>query len=242
MKAEKSDNFNELFIDNYNNFRKSIKIVLDEIVTKLYDDNKQLIKVKKSDQSINNLKRIINTAISISNKKGYAAMSMRELSRASSLSIGALYSYFPSKDELLHIIQQYGRAAVEKTLSSALSKASSTKDKLYNFIHAHIFISEALKDWFYFSYMETRYFTGIEYNKTIESELFTESLIDSIIKDGIKKSECKSNLNSSLIASVTKAMMQDWYLKRWKYKRRNIIPEEYALECFNIIYNYIHQG
>jgi len=67
-------------------------------------------------------------------------------------------------------------------------------------------------------------------------------LIDSIIKDGIKKSECKSNLNSSLIASVTKAMMQDWYLKRWKYKRRNIIPEEYALECFNIIYNYIHQG
>ena len=77
MKAEKSDNIDELFIDNYNNFRKSIKIILDDIVTKLYDDNKQLIKVKKSDQSIHNLKRIINTAISISNKKGYSAMSMR---------------------------------------------------------------------------------------------------------------------------------------------------------------------
>jgi AcrR family transcriptional regulator len=35
-------------------------------------------------------------------------MSMRELSRASSLSIGALYTYFSFKDELLHIIQQYG--------------------------------------------------------------------------------------------------------------------------------------
>jgi len=150
MKAEKSDNIDELFIDNYNNFRKSIKIILDDIVTKLYDDNKQLIKVKKSDQSIHNLKRIINTAISISNKKGYSAMSMRELSHASSLSIGALYSYFPSKDELLHIIQQYGRAAVEKTLSGALSNALSTKDKLYNFIHAHIFISEALRTGFIF--------------------------------------------------------------------------------------------
>jgi hypothetical protein len=53
-------------------------------------------------------------------------------------------------------------SAVEKTLSSALSKASSTKENYIIFIHAHIFISEALKDWFYFSYMETRYFTGIE--------------------------------------------------------------------------------
>jgi hypothetical protein len=37
MKAEKSDNFNELIIDNYNNFQEDIKIVLDEIVTKLYE-------------------------------------------------------------------------------------------------------------------------------------------------------------------------------------------------------------
>lgn len=239
MKAEKSDNIHIVDLENFNSFKKSIKFILDDIVSKLYDDHRQLIRVKKSPQSIGNLKRIIHTAIAISNKKGYAVMSIRELSAVSSLSIGALYAYFPSKDELLHIIQQYGRTSVEKVLSESLMHSSFSKDKLHNFIRAHIFISEILKDWFYFSYMETRYFTGSEYNKTIEGELLTESLIKDIIEKGIKNNEFRPDIQSSLVASISKAMLQDWYLKRWKYTKRGVTPDEYAHECFQILYNYI---
>lgn len=239
MKAEKLDKPHTVELENYNSFKKSIRFILDDIVSKLYDDNRQLIKVKKTPQSVENLKRIIHTAIAISNKKGYAAMSMRELSTASSLSIGALYAYFPSKDELLHIIQQYGRSSVEKVLSDSLLHAMTAMEKLQNFIRAHIFISEVLKDWFYFSYMETRYFTGSEYNKTIEGELLTESLVKDIIEKGIEHNEFRQGINTSLIASISKAMLQDWYLKRWKYRKRDVTPDEYAKECFSIIYHYI---
>ncbi len=239
MKAEKLDNTYIVDLQNYNTFKKSIRFILDDIVSRLYDDNRQLIRVKKSPQSVENLKRIIHAAIAISNKKGYAAMSMRELSAVSSLSIGALYAYFPSKDELLHIIQQYGRSSVEKVLSESLIYSSTSKDKLHNFIRAHIFISEVLKDWFYFSYMETRYFTGTEYNKTIEGELLTESLIKDIIENGIEYNEFRQGIQTSLIASIAKAMLQDWYLKRWKYSKRGVTPDEYATECFQILYNYI---
>lgn len=239
MKAEKLDKIHTVELENYNSFKKSIRFILDDIVSKLYDENKQLIKVKKTPQSVENLKRIIHTAIAISNKKGYAAMSMRELSSASSLSIGALYAYFPSKDELLHIIQQYGRFSVEKVLSDSLLHVMTAMEKLQNFIRAHIFISEVLKDWFYFSYMETRYFTGTEYNKTLEGELLTESLVKDIIEDGIEHNEFRQGINTSLIASISKAMLQDWYLKRWKYRKRDVTPDEYAQECFLIIYNYI---
>ncbi len=239
MKAEKLDKPQTVELENYNSFKRSIRFILDDIVSKLYDENKQLIKVKKTPQSVENLKRIIHTAIAISNKKGYSAMSMRELSSASSLSIGALYAYFPSKDELLHIIQQYGRSSVEKVLSESLLHATNVKEKLKNFIFAHIFISEVLKDWFYFSYMETRYFTGTEYNKTLEGELLTESLIKDIIENGIEYKEFRRGIHTSLIASISKAMLQDWYLKRWKYRKRDVTPDEYANECFLIIYHYI---
>lgn len=239
MKAEKLDRTHTVVLDTYNSFKKSIKFILDDIVTKLYDDNKQLIRVKKSPQSVENLRRIIHTAIAISNRKGYAAMSMRELSSTSSLSIGALYAYFPSKDELLHIIQQYGRSSVEKVLSQALVTATTSKEKLKKFIYAHIYISEVLKDWFYFSYMETRYFTGVEYNKTIQGELLTESIIKDIIIEGIQTNEFRGDSNCELIASISKAMLQDWYLKRWKYTKRSVTPDEYARECFLILYNYI---
>lgn len=32
----------------------------------------------------------------------------------------------------------------------------------------------------------------------------------------------------TLVASVIKAMLQDWYLKRWKYKNRKVLVDEYA--------------
>lgn len=239
MKAEKSDNNSDIAFDSFNTFKKSIKFILHDIAGTLYDDNRQLIRVKKSAQSIDNLTRIISTAITISNKKGYAAMSMRELSSSSSLSIGALYAYFPSKDELLHIIQHYGRSSVEKVLTAALHNTASAQEKLWNFIHAHIYVSEVLKDWFYFSYMETRYFTGTEYSKTIEGELITESLINDIVQLGIKNGEFRNDCNPLLIASISKAMLQEWYLKRWKYKKREIAPDDYAHECFKIIYHYL---
>jgi hypothetical protein len=31
-----------------------------------------------------------------------------------------------------------------------------------------------------------------------------------------------------LTATVIKAMLQDWYVKRWKYSRRRISVDEYA--------------
>ena len=47
---------------------------------------------------------------------GFDAMSLRDLSRESGLSMGALYSYFTSKDDLLSMIQYHGQSAVEKIL------------------------------------------------------------------------------------------------------------------------------
>src|SRR5438046_7619967 len=39
-------------------------------------------------------------------EKGYAAASMRDLSRASGVSLSGLYYYFESKEELLYLIQK----------------------------------------------------------------------------------------------------------------------------------------
>jgi len=34
--------------------------------------------------------------------------------------------------------------------------------------------------------------------------------------------------DSLLVASVIKAMVQDWYVKRWKYAKRNVTVDQYA--------------
>ena len=64
-------------------------------------------------------------------------------------------------------------------------------------------------------------------NSDIESELATEQVFIDILEAGIRKNLFHVE-NPILTASVIKSMLQDWYVKRWKYARRQITVDEYS--------------
>jgi len=61
----------------------------------------------------------------------------------------------------------------------------------------------------------------------LSMEEFTEKMLVRILEDGEKRGEFR-NGNYLLTASLIKAMQQDWYLKRWKYKKRGISVDAYT--------------
>ena len=46
-------------------------------------------------------------------------------------------------------------------------------------------VSEVMQDWYFFSYMETRYFNKEEHKKAIASELYTEQLFIDILEEEV---------------------------------------------------------
>ena len=75
--------------------------------------------------------------------------------------------------------------------------------------------------------MEAKNLSPEERENAVQSELYTEKLIENILIDGDKKGVF-AKIDHSLAASVIKAMLQDWYLKRGKYSKRNIDVDHYA--------------
>jgi hypothetical protein len=86
---------------NYAEFQKQVRLSKQDICREVYADHRKSIRVKKENTVVKNLERIFNATLKIANKKGFQAMSMRDLGRETNLSMGALYSYFSSKEELL---------------------------------------------------------------------------------------------------------------------------------------------
>ena len=84
---------------NYQEFQKTIDITKDHLYREIYLANRDQIQVKKEETVIRNLSRIFNAALKISNDKGFQAMSMRDLSLKTGMSLGALYAYFPGKKD-----------------------------------------------------------------------------------------------------------------------------------------------
>ncbi len=212
---------------DYAEFKRDIHVSKDDICREIFSENRESIRVKKEITAMKNLGRIFDSALRISNKNGFQAMSMRDLSKEAGLSMGALYAYFSSKEALLEIIQRQGRAITKRILEKSVKAENGSVARLRAAIRSHIYLSEIMQPWFYFSYMETKNLGKEESKKAIASELFTEHVIAGILRQG-RDEGIFVPLDPQLTASVIKAMLQDWYLKRWKYTKRKISVDQYA--------------
>jgi hypothetical protein len=86
--------------------------------------------------------------------------------------------------------------------------------------------------------METKNLKREDRKIPIESEIFTEKIFTDIISDGIKSGKYAEK-NILLTASMIKAMLQDWYLKKWKYNKRNVSADEYASFVIEVVESYL---
>jgi AcrR family transcriptional regulator len=217
----------------YNEFLKILSDFREDFNKESLFENRDKIRVKKESFVTKNLERIFDATLLISNKKGFQSMTMRDLSQEAGLSMGALYSYFPSKEDLLTMLQHQGRSITKTILEKQISLEKEPAGKLRTAIKIHLYLSEAMQPWFYFSYMEARNLSEQEQTRAIESELYTERIFEDILKEGEIAGVFKTG-NHQLTAGTIKAMLQDWYLKRWKYAKRNIPVEQYAKHLISI--------
>jgi TetR/AcrR family transcriptional regulator, cholesterol catabolism regulator len=222
----------------FETFKKSVQLSREDICRDILVQNRDRIKIKKEKVAVKNLAKILDAALSISNQKGFASMSLRDLSGEAGLSMGALYSYISSKDELLDMMQQQGRSLIFKILGDALKDIKDPLERLKRGIQIHLYLSEVMQQWFYFSYMETKNLPREVHKKSIEAELYTEQIFTEIIEVGIREGMFRQ-ANPQMVSAALKALLQDWYLKRWKYERRKVTVEAYAGFLMDLVSSYL---
>lgn len=208
-------------------FQKQFEVGKDDFCKEVYRVRKGSIQIKKEKTVIKNLAKIFDATFRLCTRKGFQGMSMRDLSQESGLSMGALYSYFKSKEELLNTLQHVGNSFIQKFLEQAALAEDDAYTRLRFTIKTHIFLSEIVQPWFYFSYMEAKSLCRKERDFYKQAELYTEKLILHILEDGEKQGVFQQR-DHGMAASVIKAMLQDWYLKRWKYAKRDVTVDHYA--------------
>jgi len=214
-------------IKDYHQLEAEVNALKEGCCLDFFARHPERFHIKKEKTIAKNLERIFAAALKISNQKGFHAMTLRDLSREAGLSIGALYNYFSGKEELLEMMQRHRRAIAGQVLSAAIAAEKDPLSRLRAAIRAHLYLSEAMQPWFYFSYMEAKNIGPKERRAAVQGELDTEQMVAEIIQAGWDQGVFVTD-NCQLTASLIKAILQDWYLKRAKYARRNIGVETYA--------------
>ena len=208
-------------------FRKQVELSQRQICQRIWADGGAGQRVKNEATAVANLERIIRATLKLANKKGFAATSLRDLSAETGLSMGGLYAYIGGKDELAALIQHHGRALIHDVMQQQMAAETTAVGRLRAGVRSHLFLSEVLQAWFFFCFMEARYLAKPQKAAAIESEQQTETIFRELLEQGSSAGEFVVT-DAGLSASMLKALLQDWYLKRGKYRRRNISVERYA--------------
>jgi AcrR family transcriptional regulator len=81
---------------------------------------------------------ILEHATEVFDEKGYEGASMRDLSRASGMSLAGLYHYFDSKEKLLYLIQKHTFTTIVERLRERLDEVSDPEQRVRVFILNHL--------------------------------------------------------------------------------------------------------
>jgi len=219
---------------NYKEFKKIYASSSRDIAREVFFNNQDTIQIKKEKTAVNNLEKIFNAVFSITYKKGFQAMSMRDLSRETGMSLGSLYAYFTGKEKLLDIIQTQGWLIIKKDLERISSIHENPREKLRAVIKAHIFLSELFRPWFYFTFMEARNIKPAEFEAVKYMEEYTHKTLTDILTTGEEQGVFKPG-NHELTSSMIKGMQQEWYLKRWKYRKLKVSADQFADHLIGLV-------
>jgi TetR/AcrR family transcriptional regulator, cholesterol catabolism regulator len=84
------------------------------------------------------LAEILTHATNVFCERGYEGASMRDLSRASGMSLAGLYYYFESKERLLFLIQKHTFSTIVQRLKGRLEGVADPEQRIRIFILNHL--------------------------------------------------------------------------------------------------------
>tara|TARA_R110002072_G_scaffold14582_6_gene60118 strand:- start:1812 stop:2576 length:765 start_codon:yes stop_codon:yes gene_type:complete len=224
---------NSLKSMNYDQFKSNFAYKGKSVYATVFEMHKDNIKTKKRKFAVNNLEKIFKATFKISSKIGFHEMSLRGLCQETGLSMGGIYSCIESKDIIAIFVKDLVQHVFSEIIEAALV-LDDPQQALDDLIRHSMYSTDILHPWFYFLYFETRSLPKDHQQDSKNIELNMIENIEMLIN---KINPGKKPINNHFIATMTLAMIQERYLKHWKYKGDDTNIDEHAGEIIRLVHS-----
>ena len=220
---------------DFNQYKSTFPYKGKSIYNVLFELHSQNIKTKKQKFAVNKLEKIFKATFKISAKIGFHEMSLRDLCEETNLSMGGIYSCIGSKDIIAIMIKDMVKQVSEDIIEKAL-KQDDTQLAFQTLITDMIYTTEILQPWFYFLYFETRSLPPSEQKASKEIEVLSLTTLEDLLNESNSHKNGDQN-RYHFIATMILAMIQERYLKPWKYNNSNLSIEDYTEEILKLVFS-----
>ena len=173
-------------------------------------------------------RQIADAAVQLFIDKGFHKTTTRQIARAAGFSIGSLYEYFASKEDILYMVCEAIHAEVERGVTAAMSQAKGGRDALVKIIHEYFMVCHQMSDFILLIYQETQSLPSQWQKRVLENELRITGLFVKALARIAKAGDLinlKEN-NLELAAHNIVVLGHMWTFRRW-YLAHHYSIEDY---------------
>ncbi len=184
-------------------------------------------------------RQIVDGAVRLFIKLGYHKTTTRILAKETGLSIGSLYEYVSTKEDILYLVSMAIHAAVEKGLKDAMARSSAGRQALKEIIREYFLVCEKMSDHVLLMYQATHFLPEKWQKRVLEAELrITRLFIDAMqqLKEEGKLALEDDTIN--LIGHNISVIGHIWAFRRW-YFAKHFTIEEYTEQQTEFIMGFL---
>jgi AcrR family transcriptional regulator len=184
------------------------------------------LRTKKAKFAVSNLEKIFSATFKLSNQIGFQAMSLRQLSSETGISMGGLYSCLVAKEDIAIMVKDLVQAVSEE-LTGASTTLDDARDAVEATLRHHVFATHLLQPWFAFLYFETRSLPRPQQEAAKEIEMRISRHLSALIGRGRDSGVFRDDVPAFAVDALV-SLIQDGYLKPWKSRARGLDVDAYA--------------
>ena len=201
-----------------------------EVVTQI--KNQELVKERR--------RQIVDAAVKLFIKHGYHKTTTRLLARATGLSIGTMYDYISTKEDVLYLVCMAIHSEVEQGVKEALARPLKGKDALAEVIREYFMVCDRMSDHILLMYQVTHFLSPKWQKKVLDAEIgITDLFIEAMQQ--IKKTGTLPELDDdtiSLIGHNISVIGHTWTFRRW-YFAKHFTIEKYIEQQTEFIMSFL---
>lgn len=166
--------------------------------------------------------RVSRAAMELFVRNGFARTGVREIAAASEVSVGSIFNYFASKEDILYgLISQMQdnvapmiQAAADACRSRVHDPSQSVEASLLSLIDEYATAVDAWHDHIVLSYQESRWLPREQIRGITEIERHMRDSLADILRAGVERGEFTAG-DLRFRAHLIQTLLQSWATRRW---------------------------
>jgi len=200
-----------------------------ELKRKKVQESEVPTQIKNPDLVRERRRQIVDSTVQLFVEHGYHKTTTRMIAKAAGFSIGSLYEYVGSKEDVLYLVCEAIHAEVEKGVEDALSGTEQGKETIAQMIKEYFIVCERMSDHVLLMYQVTQFLPKQWQTRVLDNELRITTIFIKALERllGIRGFPELDRKTLELMGHNISVLGQMWAFRRW-YLAKHFTIEEYT--------------